>query len=528
MAAWISATRCAAVFTSLLIAWGAGGRAWAGPEVHPAYACRPHCNGRDCAPRAVTFGHYEADWRKWPGERRPDQDFPQSIGAEELPTPKGVEEVPLPVEKFVPEVPEVPKEETKLPPPVGPETPGEILPRGKEIRIEERSPLEKPPAAPLPIEPETPAEKGLPGLPLESPSMETLPKVPLESPPTETLPGLPAGPASPPAKEGSVETPPAKEKPTAKPSGQPSSGLMPDAGGVTVDPEAPAEREPLPEAPLPNEVGDAGRTPPSPPEAQETVPIPVEPWAEPRPWQPVPARQATYQAEIEPSSGAATWGPPEEPTVERPFESRAQRSLESPVGPPVEPRVEQSPLGAPIERAYQPRVEQSSLGAPVEPVFRPRVEPPGEGLMEQQAMGPRGESPVAPQFQPAVEPAADPAPSSADAPVGLEGYCPVRLAENEQWVAGDPRWAVRHEGHTYLLSSQATQQRFLANPARYAPVLSGFDPVIAVDEKSSVPGRTEFCVVYEGRLYMFSDATSLARFHRNPQRYCSMATRPAQ
>ena len=110
-------------------------------------------------------------------------------------------------------------------------------------------------------------------------------------------------------------------------------------------------------------------------------------------------------------------------------------------------------------------------------------------------------------------------------PLGLDGYCPVRLAETEQWVVGDPRWAVSYQGCTYQTSGPDLQRRFLANPSRYAPVVSGQDPVLALDEKCSVPGQTEFCVVYDGRLYMFSSAGTLARFHQNPKRYSALVVK---
>jgi YHS domain-containing protein len=108
-------------------------------------------------------------------------------------------------------------------------------------------------------------------------------------------------------------------------------------------------------------------------------------------------------------------------------------------------------------------------------------------------------------------------------PPGLNGYCPVELLENEKWVSGDRRWAVVHQGRTYLLSGPEQQQRFLANPNRYCPVFAGSDPVLAVDENRQVPGRTDFCVVYDGRLFMFSGAYSLSRFRQEPNRYTAAA-----
>jgi len=110
-------------------------------------------------------------------------------------------------------------------------------------------------------------------------------------------------------------------------------------------------------------------------------------------------------------------------------------------------------------------------------------------------------------------------PSAADRLPGLNGYCPVELVENENWAPGDRRWAVMHHGRMYFLSGPQQHQQFLANPTRYCPVLSGMDPVLAIDENRQVPGRTEFCVMCDGRLYMFSGAYSLAKFRQNSKRY---------
>jgi len=105
------------------------------------------------------------------------------------------------------------------------------------------------------------------------------------------------------------------------------------------------------------------------------------------------------------------------------------------------------------------------------------------------------------------------------APVGLEGYCPVELVRHEQWVEGDPRWAVEHEGRTYLMSGALASRLFRANPEQYAPVLGGCDPVLAATGKGMVAGRTDVSVIYAGRLYMFSSQVTLAKFREHPERF---------
>jgi YHS domain-containing protein len=115
----------------------------------------------------------------------------------------------------------------------------------------------------------------------------------------------------------------------------------------------------------------------------------------------------------------------------------------------------------------------------------------------------------------------------ANLPPGLNGYCPVELVENENWVPGDPRWTATYQGRSYVLSGPEQHLRFVTNPSRYCPVLSGMDPVLAVDENRELVGQTEYCVVYDGRLYMFSGEYSLARFRQNPKRYAAAALQPS-
>ncbi|MFM9197454.1 MAG: thioredoxin family protein [Planctomycetia bacterium] len=108
-------------------------------------------------------------------------------------------------------------------------------------------------------------------------------------------------------------------------------------------------------------------------------------------------------------------------------------------------------------------------------------------------------------------------------PVGLEGYCPVTLAERGAWVEGRAQWGVRHRGRTYLFASAEQQRAFLADPDRYTPMLSGDDPVLAVDAGKSTPGQRRYGVTYQSRTYLFSSPETRDAFAANPQRYTSGA-----
>lgn len=115
-------------------------------------------------------------------------------------------------------------------------------------------------------------------------------------------------------------------------------------------------------------------------------------------------------------------------------------------------------------------------------------------------------------------------------PLGFEGYCPVTLKAENRWAAGDVRFGAIHRGRTYLFSSAEAQRQFLTSPDTYSPVLSGADPVVAVDERRSVIGSRDFGVEYPasgGRFYLFSSEESLEKFWRDPSAYAQGAERVA-
>ena len=119
----------------------------------------------------------------------------------------------------------------------------------------------------------------------------------------------------------------------------------------------------------------------------------------------------------------------------------------------------------------------------------------------------------------------------APPPLGLEGFCPVTLAEQNRWQVGDRRWGVIHRGRTYLFAGPTEQQKFLSNPDRYSPVASGQDVVMAVDYGQSVEGSRALGMEYQNRKYLFSSEASQSVFLKNPERYAAQvlqAENPAQ
>jgi YHS domain-containing protein/thiol-disulfide isomerase/thioredoxin len=106
-------------------------------------------------------------------------------------------------------------------------------------------------------------------------------------------------------------------------------------------------------------------------------------------------------------------------------------------------------------------------------------------------------------------------------PLGLDGFCPVQLTDFGKWVPGIPQWGMIHEGRTYLFAGPAERAKFAANPDRYAPVLSGYDVVLAAERGVLVPGKREFGGWYRGRVYLFANEQTLRQFDQDPNRYLS-------
>jgi YHS domain-containing protein len=53
-------------------------------------------------------------------------------------------------------------------------------------------------------------------------------------------------------------------------------------------------------------------------------------------------------------------------------------------------------------------------------------------------------------------------------------------------------------------------------------VLSGLDPVHAIDSQQSVPGKREYGVFgADGKIYLFADEASRAKFEQNEKHYAT-------
>lgn len=108
---------------------------------------------------------------------------------------------------------------------------------------------------------------------------------------------------------------------------------------------------------------------------------------------------------------------------------------------------------------------------------------------------------------------------AANPSLAIDGFCPVELVLREHWIHGSQRYSASYQGRTYWMSSSEAQREFLAEPERFAPVLSGYDAVVLRDQGKLVRGQREYGVYSDGRVYLFASEDSLRRFENASKEY---------
>jgi YHS domain-containing protein/thiol-disulfide isomerase/thioredoxin len=252
-----------------------------------------------------------------------------------------------------------------------------------------------------------------------------------------------------------------------------------------------------------------------------TSPNPVDPYAAPvasqsPPANPYAAPAASQSPPANPYAAPAASQPP-------PANPYAGPAASQPLAadPYAAPAPAQSPAVNPYAASPPPAQQPPAAVYSAAP---PSAQPPAAAIgqapynSQQLATAPAlSQPPNAPQLPPGCP------------PLGLDGNCPVTLVERKRWVAGQPAYGAVHRGRTYLFLGPQEKEKFLADPDRYSPVLSGIDPVLAFDKQVAVPGRREFGVFgADGQVYLFADENSRARFEANEQAYASRARQATQ
>ena len=258
-------------------------------------------------------------------------------------------------------------------------------------------------------------------------------------------------------------------------------------------------------ATAPPERMPAGPRPSIEPSSSPSQAEPVAPWLDsPLPAQPAPSPAVAGQS----LPGQVMAPPPAAPSQ-------------------LPPATAPAPAAAPKPNAFlaalqKPFTFRNPFAAPKPPAIPPPpTMPPARSLGAADvaaAAPPPAGTPAAGAAADGGTPAGDPFGSM---PLGLEGYCPVTLAERGVWTEGRAQWGVRHRGRTYLFAGERQQQAFLADPDRFAPALSGDDPVLALEGGRSTSGQRRFGVTYQARTYLFASPETRAKFAADPGRYAT-------
>ncbi|HYO23485.1 MAG TPA: thioredoxin family protein [Lacipirellulaceae bacterium] len=106
-------------------------------------------------------------------------------------------------------------------------------------------------------------------------------------------------------------------------------------------------------------------------------------------------------------------------------------------------------------------------------------------------------------------------------PVAFDGCCPVTLKTLNAWKPGNATIGLIHRGRTYLFAGEEQRTQFWANPDAYSPVFAGYDPVLLLDKKQTVPGSRKFGFRYGDAFYLFSCAETRDQFRASPHTYAA-------
>lgn len=105
------------------------------------------------------------------------------------------------------------------------------------------------------------------------------------------------------------------------------------------------------------------------------------------------------------------------------------------------------------------------------------------------------------------------------AAAGLQGYCPVCVIEMKKWVKGKPSIQAQYDGKTYYFPAEDQRQKFLADPAKYAPALGGDCAVCRINMNKKMPGSVQYTALHNDRLFLFPNADIKKKFMAEPNRY---------
>ena len=103
--------------------------------------------------------------------------------------------------------------------------------------------------------------------------------------------------------------------------------------------------------------------------------------------------------------------------------------------------------------------------------------------------------------------------------IGLEGFCPVSLLGERQWISGREDLSETYRGITYYLSSKEALSEFRQDPRKFSPQNLGCDPVVLYQDQQAVTGKIKFGAFFDHQLYLFDTVENRTAFKASPLKY---------
>ena len=103
--------------------------------------------------------------------------------------------------------------------------------------------------------------------------------------------------------------------------------------------------------------------------------------------------------------------------------------------------------------------------------------------------------------------------------LGLEGFSPVVLLQDRQWIEGNPQFVSEYQGIEYHLQSEEEKQAFDSDPERFAPQLLECDPVEMYFSDKAVRGSTQYGAYFDGKLFLFVSHDNRETFKKSPLKF---------
>ena len=98
----------------------------------------------------------------------------------------------------------------------------------------------------------------------------------------------------------------------------------------------------------------------------------------------------------------------------------------------------------------------------------------------------------------------------------VRGFCVVALSQ-EKLIKGLPEFSSEYDGHLFHFSSAEAKQKFDAEPARFAPVMAGADPVLLKQTGKVKQGN--YIWRHDDRFYFFLTKQNRSHFLKSPELY---------